>query len=84
MRSSGDVHSAVGPVREVHAELVVDSPIVLRVGAGEYGDEVLELAHDGLDLGAGVLACGGFPPELALDAPPLSLDFGHPTGDAVQ
>ena len=41
-RAYADVNSSVGVVREVHAQLVVDGALVLRVGVGQDGGDVLE------------------------------------------
>ena len=48
-----DVHFSIGVVREADAELVVDGPLQLWVGAAENGDDVFEPNDERADLGLG-------------------------------
>jgi hypothetical protein len=61
----GADYPPVRVVREVHAELVVHGSLVLGIGVGQDRDDVLELAHQCLDLGLRELAAG----RLAADLP---------------
>jgi hypothetical protein len=72
------VYSPVRVVREVHAQLVVDGALVCRVGVGQDGNDVLELAHECLDLALGEFAGGRLPAEASLETLALAFDLGDP------
>ncbi len=74
-RACADAHPPVWVVREVHAEFVVDGSLVLGIGVGQHRDDVLELAHQYLNLGLRELVAGRFATDLPLEALALSLDL---------
>jgi hypothetical protein len=68
-------------VLKVHAELVVDGPLVFRTGVRQHGCDVLELADERSDLVRRQRASGRLAAELSFEPPTLALDLGDPRAD---